>query len=133
MASIVAIASQGSGKSEKPRALFRQPLALQWQEDGQLKKRAEGERQAGMFPFLISYFCLIIDHFSGRFELFLDLLYVAILANFAENLAEHVSGDNVVKYIVSIAPQGYRQKLKTHDQYSSYLFQHGMSGATSVR
>jgi low temperature requirement protein LtrA len=38
----------------------------------------------------------------GRFELFLDLLYVAILANFAENLAEHVSGDNLVKYIVSI-------------------------------
>jgi hypothetical protein len=30
------------------RALFRQPLALQWLEDGQLKKRKEGERQAGM-------------------------------------------------------------------------------------
>jgi hypothetical protein len=30
------------------RALFRQPLALQWLEDGQLVKRREGERQAGM-------------------------------------------------------------------------------------
>jgi hypothetical protein len=29
------------------RALFRQPLALQWLEDGQLVKRREGERQAG--------------------------------------------------------------------------------------
>jgi hypothetical protein len=29
------------------RALFRQPLALQWLEDGQLVKRQEGERQAG--------------------------------------------------------------------------------------
>lgn len=31
----------------------------------------------------------------------MDLLYVAILANFAENLAEHVNGNQVVKYIVS--------------------------------
>lgn len=38
---------------------------------------------------------------EGRFELFLDLLYVAILANFAENLAEHVNGNQLVKYIVS--------------------------------
>jgi hypothetical protein len=30
----------------------------------------------------------------------LDLLYVALLANFAESLAEHVSGDQLVKYIV---------------------------------
>lgn len=37
----------------------------------------------------------------GRFELFLDLLYVAILANFADGLAEHPSGAQVVKYIVS--------------------------------
>jgi hypothetical protein len=29
------------------RALFRQPVALQWLEDGQLVKRREGERQAG--------------------------------------------------------------------------------------
>ncbi|KAJ8101951.1 bacterial low temperature requirement A protein-domain-containing protein [Lipomyces tetrasporus] len=69
-----------------PRSLFRQPLALQWIEDGKLMKRSEGERQA------------------GRFELFLDLLYVAILANFAENLAEHVSGVNLVKYILILAP-----------------------------
>ena len=37
---------------------------------------------------------------KGRFELFLDLLYVAILANFAENLADHVSGPQIVKYMV---------------------------------
>jgi hypothetical protein len=49
MASTTAISSQGSEKVHKPRALFRQPLALQWQEDGHLKKRAEGERQAGVF------------------------------------------------------------------------------------
>lgn len=39
---------------------------------------------------------------SGRFELFLDLLYVAILANFAETLAEDISGAKLVKYIVSV-------------------------------
>lgn len=50
---------------------------------------------------------LSFNHYStplritGRFELFLDLLYVAILANFAENLAAHASGDELVKYIVS--------------------------------
>lgn len=38
---------------------------------------------------------------TGRFELFLDLLYVAILANFAESIAEHISGAQLVKYIVS--------------------------------
>jgi hypothetical protein len=38
---------------------------------------------------------------KGRFELFLDLLYVAILANFAEDLAAHPTGTGVVKYIVS--------------------------------
>jgi low temperature requirement protein LtrA len=65
------------------RALFRQPVALQWMdENGQVVKRDSTERQA------------------GRFELFLDLLYVALLANFAESLAEHVSGDQLVKYIV---------------------------------
>ena len=30
-----------------PRALFRQPLALQWYQDGELVKRKENERQAG--------------------------------------------------------------------------------------
>lgn len=42
--------------------------------------------------------CLI--DYAGRFELFLDLLYVAILANFAESLAEDVTGVKLVKYIV---------------------------------
>ena len=34
-------------KVATPRALFRQPLALQWFQDGELKKRKEDERQAG--------------------------------------------------------------------------------------
>lgn len=37
---------------------------------------------------------------SGRFELFLDLLFVAIVANFAEDLADHASGARLVKYVV---------------------------------
>lgn len=76
----------------KKRALFRQPLALQWFEGGVLKKRSDEERQA------------------GRFELFLDLLYVAILASFADGLAEHPSGAQVVKYIVSLT---YRHMSKS--------------------
>ncbi|OBT67248.1 hypothetical protein VE03_02671 [Pseudogymnoascus sp. 23342-1-I1] len=67
-------------------ALFRQPLALQWFENGVLKKLSNEERQA------------------GRFELFLDLLYVAILASFADGLAEHPSGVQVVKYILILSP-----------------------------
>lgn len=76
--------TQPTTPEPKKRALFRQPLALQWFENGVLKKRCDEERQA------------------GRFELFLDLLYVAILASFADVLAEHPSGTQVVKYIVSI-------------------------------
>ena len=37
----------------------------------------------------------------GRFELFLDLLMVAIFANFASGLAEHPTGAQLAKYIVS--------------------------------
>lgn len=47
-------------------------------------RRQDGERQA------------------GRFELFLDLLYVAILSNFADTLAEDISGPKLVKYIVRL-------------------------------
>ena len=65
------------------RFLFRQPRALQWFEGGKLMRRQDGERQA------------------GRFELFLDLLYVAILSNFADSLTEDISGAKLVKYIVS--------------------------------
>ncbi|KFY02359.1 hypothetical protein V490_00550 [Pseudogymnoascus sp. VKM F-3557] len=78
--------TQSSRPEPKKRALFRQPLALQWFENGVLKKRCDEERQA------------------GRFELFLDLLYVAILASFADGLAEHPSGVQVVKYILILAP-----------------------------
>jgi len=39
---------------------------------------------------------------TGRFELFLDLLYVAIVANFADALTEHISWLQVIKYIVSL-------------------------------
>ena len=33
--------------SPKPRALFRQPLALQWREGNKIMRRIDGERQAG--------------------------------------------------------------------------------------
>lgn len=39
----------------------------------------------------------------GRFELFLDLLYVAILSNFADSLTEDISGAKLAKYIVSVS------------------------------
>jgi hypothetical protein len=45
--------------------LVKKPRALQWFYKGELQKEKEEERQA------------------GRFELFLDLLYVAIVANLA--------------------------------------------------
>ncbi|KAA8646594.1 uncharacterized protein ATNIH1004_008027 [Aspergillus tanneri] len=59
-----------------PRCLFRQQLELQWFENKKLVKRQEGER---------------------LFELFLDLLYVVILANFAEALAKEISGAYLIK------------------------------------
>lgn len=37
----------------------------------------------------------------GRFELFLDLLYVALLSNFADALAEDITGAQLAKYVVS--------------------------------
>jgi hypothetical protein len=48
---------------------------------------------------------------TGRFELFLDLLYVAILANFAETLAEDVTGVKLVKYIVCVCMSKKRAML----------------------
>jgi hypothetical protein len=49
----------------------------------------------------------------GRFELFLDLLFVAILANFAEGLAEHPTGAQLVKYIVNfLLPTSTNSKRK---------------------
>ncbi|KAJ5109982.1 hypothetical protein N7532_002627 [Penicillium argentinense] len=73
-------------KAQNPRFLLRQPRALQWFEHGRLVKRHDCERQA------------------GRFELFLDLLYVAILSNFADTLAEDISGAKLVKYILILSP-----------------------------
>lgn len=108
MAGIIAQAEDGScGQLVRPNALFRQPLALQWFEAGdpEPKRRREGERQAGklLCPSIYASEWLLTDicWCTGRFELFLDLLYVAILANFAENLAEHVGGNQFLKYIVS--------------------------------
>jgi hypothetical protein len=37
---------------------------------------------------------------AGRFELFLDLLYVGILSSFADTLVEDISGAKLVKYLV---------------------------------
>ncbi|KAF4448864.1 hypothetical protein F53441_7800 [Fusarium austroafricanum] len=66
--------------------LVKKPRALQWFYKGQLIKEKEEERQA------------------GRFELFLDLLYVAIVANFSDELAEHPDGNHLAKYLLIFAP-----------------------------
>ncbi|KAH7153051.1 bacterial low temperature requirement A protein-domain-containing protein [Dactylonectria macrodidyma] len=66
--------------------VVKKPRALQWFYKGQLCKENEEERQA------------------GRFELFLDLLYVAIVANFSDELAEHPDGDHLLKYLLIFAP-----------------------------
>ncbi|KAM3449912.1 hypothetical protein MY3296_006522 [Beauveria thailandica] len=66
--------------------IIRRPKALQWFCDGELHKDSDEERQA------------------GRFELFLDLLYVAIVANLSEELSEHPDGAHVAKYILTFTP-----------------------------
>ncbi|KAK5989619.1 hypothetical protein PT974_07873 [Cladobotryum mycophilum] len=68
------------------RYVVKRPKALQWFHNGRLVKESEEERQA------------------GRFELFLDLLYVAIVANFSDDLAEHPDGQHLAKYILIFAP-----------------------------
>ena len=68
------------------RFFFFFPKALQWFHNGQLHKVSEEERQA------------------GRFELFLDLLYVAIVANFSDELSENPDGEHLAKYILIFAP-----------------------------
>lgn len=66
--------------------LIKRPKALQWYEDGRLVKEGSGEERQ-----------------AGRFELFLDLLYVALVANFAEDLADGPTGAKVVKYVLIFA------------------------------
>ncbi|KAJ6440117.1 low temperature requirement protein A [Purpureocillium lavendulum] len=68
------------------RYVVKRPKALQWFYKGRLYKASDEERQA------------------GRFELFLDLLYVAIVANFSDDLAEHANGAHLAKYILIFAP-----------------------------
>ncbi|KAM0453468.1 hypothetical protein ACHAPV_006250 [Trichoderma viride] len=68
------------------RYMIKRPKALQWFHNGRLVKESEEERQA------------------GRFELFLDLLYVAIVANFSDDLAENPDGQHLAKYILIFAP-----------------------------
>ncbi|KAG5982078.1 hypothetical protein E4U55_002313 [Claviceps digitariae] len=68
------------------RFVVKRPKALQWFYNGRLYKESDEERQA------------------GRFELFLDLLYVAIVANFSDDLAEHPNGSHLAKYILIFAP-----------------------------
>ncbi|GJN74921.1 low temperature requirement protein A [Purpureocillium lilacinum] len=68
------------------RYVIKRPKALQWFYKGRLYKASDEERQA------------------GRFELFLDLLYVAIVANFSDDLAEHPNGAHLAKYILIFAP-----------------------------
>ncbi|KAK4500144.1 hypothetical protein PRZ48_008330 [Zasmidium cellare] len=74
------------GGSSPSRYLVKRPKALQWFYNGQLQKESDEERQA------------------GRFELFLDLLYVAIVANFSEHLAEHPDGEHLVQYLLTFWP-----------------------------
>jgi hypothetical protein len=45
-------------KVQTPRALFRQPLALQWFQDGELVKRMDNERSAGKDTSSLTVFCL---------------------------------------------------------------------------
>ncbi|KAJ4159957.1 uncharacterized protein LMH87_007892 [Akanthomyces muscarius] len=68
------------------RYIIKRPKALQWFCDGELQKDSDEERQA------------------GRFELFLDLLYVAIVANLSDELSEHPDGAHVAKYILTFTP-----------------------------
>lgn len=94
------------------RYLIRQPRALQWFENGRLVKRRDEERQSGKNPptylsqirrdrsKVVEEEILIQN--TGRFELFLDLLYIAILSNFADTLTEDISGAKLAKYIVRI-------------------------------
>ncbi|KAK2468117.1 hypothetical protein H9L39_20339 [Fusarium oxysporum f. sp. albedinis] len=44
------------------------------------------------------------EHQAGRFEHFLDPLYVAIVANFSAELAEHPDGAHMAKYMLMFAP-----------------------------
>ncbi|OAA51423.1 LtrA [Metarhizium rileyi] len=74
-------------EAAKPqRYVVKRPKALQWFYNGRLYKESDEERQA------------------GRFELFLDLLYVAIVANFSDDLAEHPDGAHLAKYMLIFAP-----------------------------
>jgi Bacterial low temperature requirement A protein (LtrA) len=85
---------------EPSRHLIKRPKALQWFHNGELKKASEGERQA------------------GRFELFLDLLYVALVANFAEDFADNPTGKGLVKYILIFAPAWREYPKNTHPSFS---------------
>ncbi|RVX69833.1 hypothetical protein B0A52_05667 [Exophiala mesophila] len=68
------------------RYLIRRPRVLQYFHKGQLRKVLDEERVA------------------GRFELFFDLLYVAIIANLADDLAETPTRENLVKFILVFTP-----------------------------
>lgn len=73
---------------------------------------------------------------AGRFELFLDLLYVSMLANFAETLAEDISGAKLIKYIVRVAHRHNTLPVSTLTLVplrgcSSSSRHPGMSGPTS--
>ncbi|KAM4065746.1 bacterial low temperature requirement A protein (LtrA) domain-containing protein [Hirsutella rhossiliensis] len=72
--------------SKGSRYVVKRPKALQWFYDGRLYKASDEERQA------------------GRFELFLDLLYVAIVANFSDDLAEHPDGAHLAKFLLIFTP-----------------------------
>ncbi|KAI9147836.1 hypothetical protein HJFPF1_12870 [Paramyrothecium foliicola] len=71
-------------QNHKPsRYLVKRPKALQWFHHDRLCKDSDEERQA------------------GRFELFLDLLYVAILASLADTLAEEPGWAQAAKFLLN--------------------------------
>ncbi|KAK5083511.1 hypothetical protein LTS08_003704 [Lithohypha guttulata] len=74
-------------QSTKPtRYLIKRPKALQYFHHSTLITDSSEERQA------------------GRFELFLDLLYVALVANFSDDLAENPNPKHLAKYVLIFAP-----------------------------
>ncbi|KAI9664233.1 MAG: hypothetical protein M1831_002412 [Alyxoria varia] len=100
-------AASGEDPPER-RYLIRKPQALQYFHKGVLKKAQEKERVA------------------GRFELFFDLLYVALIANFADHLSEEPSGVRFVKFILVFTPAWHAwadAKENANNYYNDDLLQ----------
>lgn len=85
------------------RYLIRQPKPIQWAERGQLfRRQACGGPRTGNSINNTCFFKvnILTNMCKGPFELFLDLVYVSVVANFADHLAANLSGHEFIKYIV---------------------------------